>query len=461
MRRTGFLLIFFWCFVLPAAAQEAPSTTTQEQLDINSLGLVAPEFFVRAVQAADSGDHQRAILDYTTFILLNPTNAAAYAERGLSYMELKQLDAALQDYDTALAMGFSQPDQTALVYLRLADIHLQQQNAEAALSDLNAAIATAPSAGAYYLRGTLYQTLERQDDAQQDFDKALELDPNYSPALEGGLDLARTQNDPQAVVDAATKLLQSDPTSIEGYFRRGVAYAQNGDLQASLADFSKVIELAPDDPSAYFNRAIIEQSLGDDSAALNDLNKVIEMSPSDPSAYYLRGQIYVGQQKLTEARADFTRVIELAPRARPEVFLYRGFVNNLLEDIPAAAADYTQWATAIQTQGFNQEKLVSGNSTDVQMAEGRVYRIPFDGKTGQVLNVRANNTTGAVDPILIILDPDGTPLIANDDVGGGYNAAIIDFALPVDGVYTIVVSHARGGSDGPVRVNLLLSNPNP
>lgn len=453
MLRIAVLLLLLG-IALPVAAQNTGTPTPNTETDINALGLALPEFFVRAAQFAESGNYEQAVLNYSTFILFNPRSAVAYAERGLSYMELQQYDAAIRDYHEALEIGLNQAEQTALVYLRLADAHIRQNDVQAALRDLDQSIEAQPTSGAYYLRGTIYQALNRQEDAQRDFDRALELDPAYTPALQGGLELASDAEDPQAIIDAASRLLASDPENVEAYFRRGVAYAQDGNMEASLEDFNKVIELSPDDPSAYFNRAIIQQSLGNYAPAVGDLTKVIELAPNNPGAYYLRGQIYVSQQNLEGARDDFSRVIQLAPTSRPEVYLYRGYVNNLLGDGQQAAADYLQWMTIIQTATFNEAALEAGETANIQMAEGRVFRIPFEGKAGQLVSLGASSATGNADPVLILLDPAGKPLIANDDVAGSYDAAIVDYRLATDGRYMIVVGHARGGSDGIVRVSL-------
>ncbi len=62
---------------------------------------------------------------------------------------------------------------------------------------------------------------------------------------------------------------------------------------------------------------------------------------------------------------------------------------------------------------------------------------------------------GAVDPVILIVAPDGTPLIYNDDAdveADVLDAIIADFEAPVDGTYVLMVSHARGGSEGNIEV---------
>ena len=59
-----------------------------------------------------------------------------------------------------------------------------------------------------------------------------------------------------------------------------------------------------------------------------------------------------------------------------------------------------------------------------------------------------------MDPLLVLLDVQGLPVLGNDDGGGQKDALIADYELPQDGVYTLMVSHANGGYEGKIRVSL-------
>ena len=59
-----------------------------------------------------------------------------------------------------------------------------------------------------------------------------------------------------------------------------------------------------------------------------------------------------------------------------------------------------------------------------------------------------------MDLFLELLGPDGGFLIDDDDSGGDFNAAIVDFALPMDGHYTIRVDSVA--APGPYSLTLEL-----
>ena len=59
-----------------------------------------------------------------------------------------------------------------------------------------------------------------------------------------------------------------------------------------------------------------------------------------------------------------------------------------------------------------------------------------------------------VDPLLVIIDANGNPLIASDDVGSSADSLISNFQIPTDGQYTVVVSYSIRGSEGNINVTL-------
>ena len=96
-----------------------------------------------------------------------------------------------------------------------------------------------------------------------------------------------------------------------------------------------------------------------------------------------------------------------------------------------------------------------GESFTVEMAQGLVARLRFDGKAGQQVTIAARDFLGTgVDPLLVLLDSDGLALTGDDDGGGELDALISGFELPADGVYTAALSHANGGYKGKIRVSL-------
>ena len=101
----------------------------------------------------------------------------------------------------------------------------------------------------------------------------------------------------------------------------------------------------------------------------------------------------------------------------------------------------------VPTQG----ELTSSNSA---------HYYSFEGKRDEVVTIRMNRPSGALDSFLALLDPTRREITSDDDGGGGQNALIQRFVLPVDGTYTILATRferAQGTSVGPYTLQLEIS----
>ncbi len=98
-------------------------------------------------------------------------------------------------------------------------------------------------AGAYNNRGLAKHDLQRYEEAIEDYDKAIELQPKLANA----------------------------------WFNRGNAKGSLQRHEEAIADFDTAIELQPDYAKAYHNRGVAKHSLGRYEEAIRDYYKAIEL----------------------------------------------------------------------------------------------------------------------------------------------------------------------------------------
>ncbi len=84
-----------------------------------------------------------------------------------------------------------------------------------------------------------------------------------------------------------------------------------------------------------------------------------------------------------------------------------------------------------------------------------VHVYSFDGETGQIISVQMTGVSGQVDPVLTLYSPDGAPLAADDDSGGGRVALLRHIHLPENGIYSIQA--AGDGVPGSYSLNVILN----
>ena len=133
---------------------------------------------------------------------------------------------------------------------------------------------------AFSSRGVIHSRNEDYDSAVADFDKAIELNPEYA----------------------------------EAYFGRGAILVHTDEYERGIEDLDKAIELNPERASAYRLRGIAYITHKEDfESAIADFDKAVALSPDDATAYQARGMTWFLKEEYDKAVADFDSAIALDP----------------------------------------------------------------------------------------------------------------------------------------------------
>jgi len=234
---------------------------------------------------------------------------------------------------------------TYLVLVVLGFDAYADDNFDKALPYFSSAIESLPTnvtvnpAEAYFYRGIAYGNKGDYDHSIADFDKAIQLKPNYATAyFNRGVAYANKGDHDRAIADYS-KAIQFTPNLAEAYSNRGVAYANKGDHDRAITDFDKAIQLEPDDASAYNNRGVVYGDKGDYDRAITDYDKAIQLKPDYAEAYVNRGNAYAHKGDYDRAIADYDQAIQLKPDL-VEAYFNRGLVYKLKGEKDKAIADF-------------------------------------------------------------------------------------------------------------------------
>jgi tetratricopeptide (TPR) repeat protein len=114
-----------------------------------------------------------------------------YTGRGVCYYELGRYDEAIGDFQTLIDKYESELEPLAhrylgMIYTEKGDTEKAKQNYDKAVELYSGQIESKPdSYGAYSDRGLCYISLDEYDLAISDFEKVIELEPNYVDAHSG------------------------------------------------------------------------------------------------------------------------------------------------------------------------------------------------------------------------------------------------------------------------------------
>lgn len=222
----------------------------------------------------------------------------------------------------------------------------------------------------------------------------------------------------RSAVAMYTILIQESEVDATTYAARGYAYSRLDEHALAVQDYTQALELNPDMMAVYNNRCWAYSEIGQFDRALNDCNHLMSNVPS----------------------ADYP-------------YLNRGIVYEKMGNMDAALSDYMEWIDRRGKQISTNENLPWLGSIEVNMSDGHVYFFPFTASAGQDITITATSVQRDVDadPLVVILDPNGRPLTANDDTGEWWDS-YVNFQAPTSGEYTIVLTHAGGSTTGIIDV---------
>lgn len=227
--------------------------------------------------------HEAAIDDFSHAIELNPKNAEFHFDRGSANSSLGNLAKAIADFGQAIQLN---PEHPAAVYFARGEAQLMLGENAKAISDLTEAIRLQPDdARAHRSRGLAYAADGQNEKAIEDYRKVVELDPTQAQDWHnlGVVNLRAGQYD--AAIEALSSAVRVNPQRDNSYYSRANAYLDKGDRDSALADFSKVIELNPQKADAWGRRGLILLEQGHEAAARRDLDRCFDLSPETRSAY--------------------------------------------------------------------------------------------------------------------------------------------------------------------------------
>ena len=192
----------------------------------------------------------------------------------------------------------------------------------------------------YKERGDLRAKIGFYNDAIDDYQKALELNPNYKEADKALTDTKNNLDIHNFINNYS--LIENDLYKDSGYyFNKACNFYYKGKCKEAIVYYNKAIELDPNNSAAYNNRGNAKKDLVQYEEALKDYNKAIELDHNNSAAYYNRGSLKINLEEYKEAIKDFNKAIELDHN-----YLYaynnRGNVKYKLGQYEEAIKDYNR-----------------------------------------------------------------------------------------------------------------------
>ncbi|MGC2504043.1 MAG: protein kinase, partial [Silvibacterium sp.] len=250
-------------------------------------------------------------------------NPAAYEDylKALGYMGRYDKSGNLDLAIAALKQSTQTDPNFALGYAAAGEAYRLKYRVDKNLQWLNEAQAYSQKAveldnsipAVYVTLGQIHDELGKHDLSVQEYQHALQLNPNDASALVG---MAKSYESAGRMADAEKtfeKAAALRPDNWSGYNDLGQFFDGQGKYPQAIAAFKQALQLTPDNAELYFNlgATYIDQG-GAASLKLAEqaLKKSIAINPSYP-AYANLGLLYTDEKRYTEAAAATEKALEL------------------------------------------------------------------------------------------------------------------------------------------------------
>lgn len=247
--------------------------------------------------------------------------------------------------------------------------------------------------------------------------------------------------------------LQNHPHELRSMMALSFAHWWYFDYATAVTELNRILHRHPNNRYALLMRASsLLLSREDPQQGLVDLQRAISLDPCNPHVRFIAADAYTyGEHDYVEAYAQaqmaFAGGLD-TPRLHAILAVcYASFGEELL-----AAEETMTHITMVATNYISAQPLPIGGNANWTLAAGDAIVIPIDAVAGESIIVTTDGPNGDVwDTILVLLAPDGTPVVAADDVVD-YLAAL-NWEAPINGTYRLIVTSFESVQAGEMTVS--------
>lgn len=299
-----------------------------------------------------------------------------------------------------------------------------------AIIDLNIVLASLDSSEGYYWRGSAYMNLSQLEDALEDFNRTLELEPDYLRALSSRAYTYRILGNFTAALTDYQRILELDgDTAQDALAHFGIGHVEmiRRNFDATLEHYEAALQLTPNDLAIRSNRAMLLVMMGRYQHALQEIPAILEQD--NTYFAFLHRNLLVAQ--LFSDNADHLTEAQTLLEAHLNYLQYWDLIMTAALDVEG-----------VQTVTIQPYEVVQ---IPVELTENQTYRI-----TARAQESGLVDEYPSVNPFLMLVDEQGQILAYNNDSTDSTTLerdiweSVIVYDVATSGAYRILVFNENG-----------------
>jgi len=249
-----------------------------------------------------------------------------------------------------------------------------------------------------------------------DYSDRLAIDPNNIPALTGKSFMEWADFSYPAAIHTLNHLLQIQPNSVYSNLFIGSSRLLKGVAQnKGIANIERAIELAPNSPDVRFIVAdAYTYGLPDPQRAFAEATLALNGGLNTPRVHAILASSYLA-----------------------------------FGDMSSAAEHIKTHIDMVTTEFVTTSPMDSDTTDALELVPGRTYTIPVSAVAGETISI-TTSSSDYWDTILVLLDPNGTPVAGADD--DRFYFAELDWVAEKTGTYLLQVTFFESVNAGEMVV---------
>lgn len=339
------------------------SKDIEQVLKIKADHVVSYYFLINIYKAVGGHDEVTAIVSKalekcpTSFIIRSAYLLAITPRWGGTYEEMDQFATEAQRYASdnprlKILKGY--------VFYDAGSMQRSSKNFGVAVELLSKALAFGDLARFYEERASIYEHLDKHDEALQDINTAIDMspqDPDLYYRKSRILSSKKMMQEALKSIEIADQLKPEDESIAkqkkwiaDTLVYSGYSHQKTKNLTEAIKDYNSAIKANPNNAYSYYRRARLLIDQKEMTSAFNDLAKAIELDPNDLDFYLLMDWLLTKKSDWNGIIHYWDKFITLHPD-NDRAYLERGGAYFHKGDIAAAVADAKRAADLGNAEG--------------------------------------------------------------------------------------------------------------
>ncbi|KAK7142700.1 hypothetical protein R3I94_012150 [Phoxinus phoxinus] len=191
-------------------------------------------------------------------------------------------------------------------------------------------------------RGALYIKLGYLNQALEDLNAAISLEPHLLDAYWHRHSIYLLRNDPDRALDDLNVIVKNNKKHADAFMSKAEIFKQRGETALAAFSYTQAIKVKPDDAEIYFKRAKMYEKMGEVLMAMEDYSKTFTIDSTRTDAMMAHGIQHFKSYKWMVALEDFTLLLKQEP-GNAIARTYRGRIYSKLGQFEKSIEDPSDW----------------------------------------------------------------------------------------------------------------------